>query len=261
MSGLYAGKVTHTRITPRRHHLAYRIFMLRLDLDDLEGEGRRCRLFSVNRFNLLSFHERDHGDGSAEPLRAQIRAKLDAAGLGAAGARIEALVMPRILGRAFNPLTIYFCRDMDGALGAILYEVNNTFGERHNYMIAAPNIEDGEERRGGAVRQSVAKRFHVSPFMDMDLDYRFDVVPPGETVAVRILVSNALGVVLSAAFAARGQAMTDGALARAWLTHPWQTLGVLAAIHWEAAKIFLKGIELRPKPAAPAASTTLGRAG
>jgi DUF1365 family protein len=255
MNGLYAGKVTHTRLTPRRHHLAYRIFMLQLDLGQLEREGRRCRLLGVNRFNLISFHERDHGDGSATPLREQVAAKLAQAGLGHAGARIEALVMPRILGRAFNPLTIYFCRDQAGELGAILYEVNNTFGERHTYMIAAGAV------RGGAVRQGVAKRFHVSPFMDMDLDYRFDVTPPGESVAVRILVSNADGPVLTAAFAAKGQAITDAALLRAWLSHPWQTLGVLAAIHWEAAKIFLKGMGYRPKPPAPAASTTLGAPG
>ena len=252
MNGLYTGRVTHARITPRRHKLAYRIFMLRLNLDDPAGQG--TRLFSLNRFNLFGLFERDHGDGSATPLRDQVAAKLDQAGLGAAAAHIEMLVMPRILGRAFNPLTVYFCRDRTGRLAAILYEVNNTFGERHNYMIAAGAAAEP------SVRQTAPKRFHVSPFMEMDLDYRFDVTPPGEDVAIRILVSKAGAPVLTAAFTGKGQPMTDAALLRAWLTHPWQTLGVMAAIHWEAAKILLKGIGLRPKPASPASGVTVGRA-
>jgi DUF1365 family protein len=255
VNGIYAGKVTHARITPRRHTLDYRIFMVRLDLNDLAQEGRIRQLFSINRFNLFSVYERDHGDGSATPLREQVVAKLVQAGLKDAGAHIEMLVMPRILGRAFNPLTLYFCRNARGQLAAILYEVNNTFGERHNYMIAA-----GAAGRGGAVRQNAPKRFHVSPFMDMDLDYQFDVLPPGETVSIRILVSEQGAPVLTAAFAGQGFPMTDAALVRAWLTHPWQTFGVLAAIHWEAIRIVLKGIGYRPKPPAPAAAVTVGRA-
>ena len=254
MNGLYAGRVTHARIPLRRHRLAYRIFMVRLDLDDPAGETSGPRLFSLNRLNLFSVFERDHGDGSATPLRDQIAAKLAEAGLAPAGAHIEMLVMPRILGRAFNPLTVYFCRDAARRLAAILYEVNNTFGERHNYMIAAGAVQ------GATVRQTAPKRFHVSPFMDMDLDYRFDVTPPGDDVAIRILVSNAQGPVLTAAFIGHGRPLTDAALLRAWLTHPWQTLGVLAAIHWEAVKLLLKGVGLRHKPAAPAAGVTIGSA-
>ena len=251
MNGLYTGKVTHARITPRRHTLAYRIFMVRLNLTRPE---RTSGLFSLNRFNLFSVFERDHGDGSATPLREQVAAKLAQAGLERAAGDIEMLVMPRILGRAFNPLTVYFCHDAAGRLGAILYEVNNTFGERHNYMIAAGAVADG------AVSQITPKRFHVSPFMDMDLDYRFDVTPPQETVAIRILVSGKDGPVLTAAFTGVGRPMTGAALILAWLTHPWQSLGVLAAIHWEAVKIVLKGIGYRHKPPAPAVSMTVGAA-
>jgi uncharacterized protein len=250
VNGLYVGRVTHARITPRRHKLAYRIFMVRLNLD--RAHQRVTRLFSLNRLNLFSVFERDHGDGSKTPLRDQIAAKLDQAGLGQAAVHIEMLVMPRILGRAFNPLTVYFCRDAVGQLGAILYEVNNTFGERHNYMIAAG------PQTGNAVSQTAPKRFHVSPFMDMDLDYRFDVLPPDQEVAIRILVTRAGSPVLTAAFTGQGQPLTDAALLRAWIQHPWQTLGVLAAIHWEAVKILLKGIGLRPKPASPTTSVTLG---
>lgn len=251
MNRLYPGRVNHTRLRPRRHALAYRIFMLRLDIDDLDAETGGLRLLSHNRFNLLSVHDADHGDGSATPLHQQVRAHLSAAGLAHAGARIEALLMPRILGRTFNPLTVYFCHDAAADLAAILYEVHNTFGERHGYMIAAGSGPD-------AVRQRAPKRFHVSPFMDMDLDYRFEVTPPGEAVAIRIAVSDAAGAMLTASFAGRGEPMTDLSLLRAWIAHPWQTVGVLAAIHWEALKIFAKGLGYRRRPPAPAAAVTVG---
>jgi DUF1365 family protein len=251
MNRLYPGKVNHTRLRPRRHALAYRIFMLRLDIDDLDRETAGLRLFSHNRFNLLSVYDADHGDGSAIPLMQQVRARLAEAGLSDAGARIEALLMPRILGRAFNPLTVYFCHDATDDLAAILYEVHNTFGERHSYMIAAGATL-------GAVRQSAPKRFHVSPFMDMDLDYSFEVTPPGEAVAIRIAVSDAAGPMLTASFVGKGQVMTNPALLRAWIAHPWQTVGVLAAIHWEALKIFAKGLGYRRRPPAPAEPITMG---
>ncbi len=251
MNRLYPGKVNHTRLRPRRHALAYRIFMLRLDIEDLDRETAPLRLLSHNRFNLLSVYDADHGDGSGAPLRDQVRLRLRAAGLAHAGARIEALLMPRILGRAFNPLTVYFCHDIGGDLAAILYEVHNTFGERHSYMIAAGPTP-------GVVRQAAPKRFHVSPFMDMDLDYRFEVTPPGDEVSIRIAVSDAQGPMLMASFAGRGEPMADMALLRAWIAHPWQTVGVLAAIHWEALKIFAKGLGYRRRPPAPAAPVTMG---
>lgn len=251
MNRLYPGRVNHTRLRPRRHALAYRIFMLRLDIDDLDSEAAGLRLFSHNRFNLLSVYDADHGDGSATPLAQQVRARLAQAGLAHAGVRVEALLMPRILGRAFNPLTVYFCHDSADCLAAILYEVHNTFGERHSYMIAAGATP-------GPVRQMAPKRFHVSPFMDMDLGYRFDVTPPGEAVSISILVTDAEGPMLTALFAAEGQPMTDGNLLRAWVGHPWQTVGVLVAIHWEALKIFAKGLGYRRRPPAPLDPVTIG---
>jgi DUF1365 family protein len=248
---LYPGRVRHTRLRPRRHALAYCIFMLRLNIDDLDGETAPVRLLSHNRFNLLSVHDADHGDGSATPLSEQVRARLSEAGLAHAGARIEALLMPRILGRAFNPLTVYFCYDVSGEVAAILYEVHNTFGERHSYMIAAGSVR-------GVISQHAPKRFHVSPFIDMNMDYRFDVTPPDEAVAIRIAVSDASGLMLTGSFVGQGEAMTDANLFWSWVAHPWQTVGVLAAIHWEALKIFAKGLGYRRRPPAPDASMTVG---
>jgi hypothetical protein len=241
-SGLYPGVVTHARLKPRRHSLRYRIFMLLLDLDELGALDRGLKLFSLRRFNLIGFDPRKHGDGSETPLKAQVEARLAEAGI-ACGGPVRLLAMPRILGAGFNPLTVYFCHRADGALSAILYEVNNTFGERHSYLIPA---EDAP-----IVTQACEKGFYVSPFMDMALSYAFRVRPPVEQVQVLVDVDDAEGRVLATGFAGERLDLTDRSLARAWLTHPWMTLGVLAAIHWEALFIWLKGEKIRTRPAKP----------
>jgi DUF1365 family protein len=247
-SGLYPGVVTHTRLRPRRHALRYRVFMLLLDLDELASLDGALKLFSVGRFNLTGFDARRHGDGSATPLKAQVEALLEEAGIDCGGP-VRMLAMPRILGMGFNPLTVYYCHDREGGLTAILYEVNNTFGERHSYLIPA---EDAP-----VVRQACDKGFYVSPFMDMDLTYSFRLRPPGDQVQVLVDVDDAEGRVLAAGFAGERRELSDRGLLRAWLTHPWMTLGVLAAIHWEALFIWLKGEKLRARPARPAWPVTV----
>lgn len=245
-SGLYPGVVTHTRLKPRVHRLRYRIFMLLLDLDEVGALDRALKLFAHNRFSLTGFHEADHLDGSGASLKGQVEAHLARAGI-AYGGPVRMLAMPRILGGVFNPLTIYFCHRTDGVLSAILYEVTNTFGERHSYL-----IEAGQQR--------CDKGFYVSPFMDMDLAYAFAIVPPGERVSVGVDVHGAEGLVLATAFAGTRVELSDAALFRAWRTHPLMTLGVMAAIHWEALKIWRKGERVRRRPTAPAIAVTVVRA-
>ena len=244
-SGLYAGVVTHVRFGPRPHRLRYRIFMLLIDLDEQAELARRSRLFGPGR--LLAFREQDHMEPGRGPLKAQVEAHLAAAGL-AHGGPVRVLCMPRVLGRAFNPLSVYFCHDAAGRLSAVLYEVNNTFGERRAYLMAA-----GPER---PLRQACGKDFFVSPFMDMALSYAFTVTPPGERIGVRVQASGRAPV-LVAAFHAGRRELSDRALLGAWLGHPLMTLGVLAAIHWEALKIWLKGEPLRPRP--PLRTVFVGR--
>ena len=247
-SAIYPGLVTHARVKPRAHRLAYRVFFLLLDLDELGRLDWKLGLFSRGRLNLVSVRETDHGDGSDTPLKAQVEAELAAAGI-AHGGPVRMLCMPRVLGHGFNPLTVYFCHRKDGTLSAILYEVTNTFGERHAYLIPAAD--------GPVVRQGCAKDFYVSPFMDMDLTYSFRIRPPGETVRVQVEARDADGLVLAASFLGRRAPLSDAALLKAWLTHPWMSLGVLAAIHWEALKIWLKGGRLRPRPAPPLRRVTV----
>jgi hypothetical protein len=234
-SGLYAGLVTHARVKPRPHRLAYRIFMLLIDLDEAP-ELRRVKTLGLGRFNLFGFDEARHGDGSGRPLKAQVEETLAKAGI-AHGGPVRVLTMPQILGRAFNPLTVFFCHGADGALSAILYEVNNTFGERHSYLIPAVDT--------AKVDQAIRKDFYVSPFMDMDLSYAFHIRRPEESVKVVVDAHDADGLVLAASFMGERAELTDGNLIKAWLSHPWMTVGVVLAIHVEALKIWLKGEKVR----------------
>jgi DUF1365 family protein len=240
------GFVTHQRFAPRRHALRYRMFQMLFDLDETPSLARRLRLFSHNAFNFVAFYDRDHGDGRAGPLRAWVEEALQRAGMPIDGGRIQLLCMPRILGHVFNPLSIYFCHRRDGALAAMLYEVNNTFGERHTYLIAVANPADDP------IRQSCAKAFHVSPFMDMAMTYDFQIARPGETIATGVRGRDTSGaLIIAAAFCGVRREVTDATLAAACLTHPMLTLKVLAAIHVEAAKMFLKGLRLHSRPDAP----------
>ncbi|WP_029004445.1 DUF1365 domain-containing protein [Azorhizobium doebereinerae] len=252
-SALYAGAVIHHRLRPRVHRLNYRMFSLLLDLDEIDGLAARLRLFSRNRFNLFSFRDADYGDRSGAPLRGQVEAHLRAAGLEAAGGAIRLLTMPRILGYAFNPLSVYFCHRRDGALQAILYEVSNTFGERHGYLIPVGDPD------AVPIRQTTAKCFYVSPFLDMGLTYSFRVVPPGGRVGIAIAVRDRDGLLLSAALASTRAELSDRALARAFLAFPLLTLKVIGGIHWEALRLFLKGIGLRRRPAPPDHPVTISR--
>lgn len=242
-SAIYVGTVVHRRLKPKRHALRYRSFWLLVDIDELEALNGSSRLFSVNKRNVFSLHERDYGDRTGEPLRAYVERTLREAGQDCDGP-IRLLTMPRILGYAFNPLSIYFCHRRDGSLAVICYEVSNTFGERHTYLIPV-------EGDGSVVRQSAQKNFYVSPFLDMALSYAFKVKPPEKSVTVAIQCADREGPILAAALTGERRAFSDRTLAALLLTHPFQTLKVIAGIHWEALFLWLKGIGLRDRPPPP----------
>ena len=251
-SAIYAGQVMHRRLRPRLHQLRYRMFSLLLDLDEIDGLARGLRLFARNRFNLIAFHDRDHGNGTDEPLRVQVERLIRAAGLTDAIGTIELLAMPRVLGFVFNPISLYFCYVGDGALIAILYEVSNTFGERHTYVM--PVVGDAAN-----IRQECAKHFHVSPFLPMRLQYAFRVRPPGEDLLVAIKVLDAQGPILVAMQTGKRRELNDATLARAVLTQPLMTWKVVAGILWEAARLWVKRVSVHRHPGPPAQSASFGR--
>ena len=242
-SALYPGHVTHHRLRPRDHRLTYRTGSMLIDLDELAALHGSLKLFSVDRFNLISFHARDRGDGSGRDLKAQVEAKMRAAGVEPDGGPIRLMTMPRWLGYAFNPLSVFFCHRRSGELTAILWEVDNTFGGRHGYLLPVDGIENGE------VLQSCDKAFYVSPFMDMELTYAFRVRPPGDLFKLVIDVSDAQGRLLTARHLARRVELNDRALLRLFFAVPFGALRVIAAIYWEALKLWLKGVKLTTPPA------------
>jgi DUF1365 family protein len=217
------------------------IYTVLVDLDEWDDLVGRLRWLGAGRFGLMTLRQKDHGDGSETPLKVQIEQRMGDAGI-PTGGRVQLLTLPRILGYGFNPISVYFCHAQDGRLSAILYEVSNTFGGRHAYLMPVGAAS-------GPVRQAVGKAFHVSPFMDMDLTYRFEVDPPegveAEATRVSITVDDADGPMLLTGFSGVRSEMTDANLRRAWLGHPLLTLKVIAGIHWEAIRLLLKGLRLR----------------
>lgn len=244
-SALYRGEVMHRRLRPVQHRLHYRVFWLLLDLAELDGLDQRLRLFSRNRFNLLSFHDRDHGDGSGATLRAQIETWLDRAGIDIGGGAIRLLTMPRVLNYVFNPISLYYCHHPDGRLMAMVYEVTSTFGVRHAYVIPV----SPEDQSNGRIRQGAAKALYVSPFMGMEMDYEFQGHAPGPRLDLTINGRDADGQMITAAMSGERRPLADADLLAAAVAMPLLTLKVVAAIHWEALKLWLKGVPLTRQPA------------
>jgi len=235
-SSLYVGAVMHRRVRPVVHMLRYRVFWLLLDLDEIDRLAKMFWLFSRNRFNALSFHDRDHGDGTTAPLQVQIRKQLADADVHAEG-KVLLLSMPRIFGYVFNPLSLYFCHDMTSRLKAIVYEVHNTFGERHSYVIPV-------DEAGASISQKCEKSFYVSPFLGMDMRYEFSVVRPGTNVRVSIRGYDNSGLVISTCLSGAKRTLTDGSLLFVLCAFPFLTLKVVAAIHWHALRLYFKGLKV-----------------
>ena len=256
-AALYFGDVMHARLKPMGHRFSYRVMSLLIDLDRLDDADRQSRLFGVNRAALYSFNEADHGMRDGSPCAATRSAAPPGTASTSPGGRVLLLCYPRLLGYTFNPLSAYFCYRADGELALIIYEVRNTFGDIHAYVLP---VKPGEISDAG-VRQQQEKLFYVSPFVEMAMRYHFRVSPPGQTVKLRILETDREGPLLAATFNGRRRALTTAALLRSFFALPLVTLKIVAAIHWEALRLWLKGARLVPRPdtaAAKSANTDLG---
>lgn len=252
-AAIYEGVVIHRRFAPKPHALRYRMFMAILDIDRLDIVDRRLRFFSRNCFNLFAFHDRDHlpiDAPAGQTLRGMVEHHLAQADVTLEGGAIRLLALPRICGYAFNPLSVYFCHRRDGGLAAILYEVNNTFGQRHTYVIP---VEPSGSR---CIEQRCRKVFYVSPFLDMDMTYDFRVDPPDARIGVAVDGSQDGRRLIAASFAGRRRPLTDATMISCLFRYPLVNLKVVAGIHWEALKLWAKGTGLRRRPAPPAHSAT-----
>ncbi len=233
----------HHRLQPRRHRFVYRVFTLLVDIDRLDQLDRRLRLFSVDRANLFSFHTKDHGPRNGDHLRPWVEGQLKRVGIAGEPVAIRLLAMPRFLGYVFNPLSIYYCFDAEEQLFAIVYEVKNTFGEQHPYVIAV----DETSTLGNVVQQQCDKDFYVSPFIEAEASYRFTLNRPEDRLNVLIREEIESGPLLVASLSGHRRPLSDVELMRQALLHPFLTQKVILSIHLEALKLWLKGIRLQPR--------------
>jgi DUF1365 family protein len=245
------GEVMHRRLRPAAHRFVYPVYFLRLPLSQLtRSRSAWGGLLSINRWNLLSLHYADHGDGG-DPL-AWIRALLAREGISAADGEVVLQAFPRVLGYVFNPVSFWFCHDRAGALRAVLAEVNNTFGERHSYLLAHPDqraIAEGEQLE-------TRKVFHVSPFCSVRGGYRFRFLHREDRTLARIDYADEQGDLLHTSVSGRARPLSAASLARAFFGYPLMTLGVVARIHYQALKLWAKRVPFFSKPIPPVEEVT-----
>lgn len=250
---LGTGVVRHLRLRPARHGFEYPTYFLLLPLRALRRTPDPA--LPRNRFGLVSFHDRDHGDGSGDCL-AWIDDLLAREGIEDADGEVWLHCYPRVLGYVFKPVSFWYCHRRDGSLAAIVAEVNNTFGERHCYLLHGDRLSFGRELRARKV-------FHVSPFCRIEGDYRFrfmrtDLVAGAHTprTAVRIDHHDADGPLLLTSVSGTLGPLTRAALRRAFFGTPLMTLGVIVRIHGQALRLALKRVPYFSKPAPPDAFVT-----
>lgn len=246
------GEVRHHRLRPAQNTFQYGVYFLRLPLRSMEQDEFSSLFCSRNRYNLLSFHDADHGDGQ-RPLIQWIDALLKSEGIHDATGEVWLQTFPRVLGYVFNPVSFWFCHQKNGALRAIVCEVRNTFGERHCYL-----LDIGGSMPYG-IELTAKKVFHVSPFCKVEGGYRFRFMRAtrqlvnGETEATvaRIDYEDADGPLLLTSISGKASALSDHSVIKAFFTYPLMTFGVIAKIHWQALRLLLKRVPFFSKPAIP----------
>ena len=239
-SCIYSGSVIHKRFKPKEHFFKYKVFSLFIDLSELEELNKNLRFFSLNKFNLISFHEKDHGERDGSSLLNWVKLNLRNNNISTENIKIKLLCYPRILGYVFNPLSIFFIYDKDENLISILYEVKNTFGEQHTYVFKV-------ESENKLIQNNCSKKFHVSPFIEMNCNYFFKILNPGEILSVKIDQYDQEGKILFASQDGKRSDLTSENLMNSYLKHPLMTFKIISAIHFEAFKLWIKGIKFVKK--------------
>ncbi len=237
---IYKGIVTHRRFKPKKHFFSYKTFSIFFDLDELEELEKKNYLFSLNKFNLFSFYNKDHGDRDGKDLKNWVIDNLKKFNIVFKVSKIKLLCFPRILGYVFNPLSIFYCYNENSELRAILYEVKNTFNEQHTYVF--PVTKDAK-----IITQSCNKKFYVSPFIEMDTAYNFRLAEPKETLSIFIKQTDQSGMLLSACQIGKKEQISTKQLLINFIKHPMMTIKIIMAIHFEALRLWGKGVKLVKK--------------
>ena len=239
-SYIYNGEVIHKRFKPKVHYFRYKVFSLLIDLDELNTLNNLIPYFSYNRFNLISFYDKDHGYRDGSSLKQWVIKNLKDAGINNQEINIKLLCYPRIFGYVFNPLSVFFVYDKSKSLIAILYEVKNTFGEQHTYVFQINSDQN-------IIENSCIKKFFVSPFMDLKSEYFFKILIPGNKLSIVIDQRDSEGKLLFASQDGKRSELTSKNLLFSYLKHPLMTFKIISAIHFEALRLWLKGIKLVKK--------------
>lgn len=238
-SKIYTGKVIHKRFKPKEHYFKYNVFSLLIDLNELEEINKYIKVFSYNKFNIISFYDKDHGDRDGSSIKLWVKKNLRNIGIMTEDISIKLLCYPRIFGYVFNPLSTYFIYNKHSELISIFYEVKNTFGEQHTYIFKAQDEK--------TVQNKCKKKFYVSPFIEMDCEYHFKTLNPREQLSVVINQNDKDGKLLFASQDGISKDFNNKNLILSYLTHPLMTFKIIGAIHYEAFKLWAKRIKLIAK--------------
>ena len=238
-SSIYNGTVIHKRFKPKIHFFKYKVFSLLIDLSELNILDKKIDFFSYNRFNLISFFDKDHGERDGSSLIKWVKKNLRDNQINSENIRIKLLCYPRILGYVFNPLSVFYVYNNDEKLISILYEVKNTFGEQHTYIFKVEN--------NNLLQHNCVKKFHVSPFIEMDCNYFFRILKPAEKISVIIDQYQSNEKILYASQDGKRTEFTSSELIKSYLKHPLMTFKIISAIHFEAFKLWAKGIKFIKK--------------
>ena len=239
-SFIYNGQVIHKRFKPKKHFFKYKVFSLFLDLEEISLIDKTIPFFSYNKFNLISFYDKDHGNRDGSSLVAWVKNNLKSINIMEEKIKIKILCYPRIFGYVFNPLSIFFIYGQNSNLISILYEVKNTFGEQHTYVF---KVND----QASPLKNNCRKKFFVSPFMDLKSSYYFSILEPNQNFSVIIDQRDEEGKLLYASQDGIKTNLTSKNLVFSYLKHPLMTFKIISAIHFEALRLWLKGIKLVKK--------------
>jgi hypothetical protein len=238
-SSIYNGTVIHKRFKPKIHFFKYKVFSLLIDLSELDILDKKINFFSYNKFNLISFFDKDHGERDGSSLIKWVKKNLRDNQINSENISIKLLCYPRILGYVFNPLSVFYVYNNDEKLISILYEVKNTFGEQHTYIFKVEN--------NNLLQHNCVKKFHVSPFIEMDCNYFFRILKPAEKISVIIDQYQSNEKILYASQDGKRTEFTSSELIKSYLKHPLMTFKIISAIHFEAFKLWAKGIKFIKK--------------
>ena len=240
-SNIYNGTVIHKRFKPKEHFFKYSVFSLLIDLSELDYLDKQVRFFSYNKINLISFYDKDHGNRDGTSIIDWVKKNLNQNNISSENIKIKLLCYPRILGYVFNPLSVFYVYNNQDKLIAILYEVKNTFGEQHTYIFKINNSDK-------LLQHNCLKKFHVSPFIEMDCKYFFRTLTPDKKISVVIdQYDNNDDKLLYASQDGYIADLKSSELLKSYIKHPLMTFKIIVAIHFEAFKLWSKGIRFIKK--------------